>query len=190
MTDPGEGQGSGTDGAGDGPARQDDSDDYREDGLDLARSIARGYQAGSRSRRRRAKPSRSRPSAAKATGSHPDERDPQSLESSVRRLVSEHGWETDVAVHTLFGRWAEIVGPEVAEHCTPQGFADGELQVAADSTAWATQLRWLAPTVVARMNEDLGHGTVLRIKVLGPQVPSWKKGPRSVRGRGPRDTYG
>ena len=29
------------------------------------------------------------------------------------------------------------------------------------------------------------------IEVLGPHLPSWKKGLRSVRdGRGPRDTYG
>ena len=63
--------------------------------------------------------------------------------------------------------------------------------VRTDSTAWATQLRLLAPTVVRRLNEELGHGTVALIEVAGPHLPSWKKGPRSVRdGRGPRDTYG
>ena len=60
-----------------------------------------------------------------------------------------------------------------------------------DSTAWATQLRLLSPSLVKRLNEDLGHGTVLVIEVLGPHLPSWKKGRRSTRdGRGPRDTYG
>lgn len=108
----------------------------------------------------------------------------------MARLVSEHGWQTDVAVHQMFGRWATIVGAEVAQHCTPVRFADGELHVSADSTAWATQLRLLATTAVAKLNEQLGDGTVLRIKVVGPQAPSWKKGARSVRGRGPRDTYG
>jgi predicted nucleic acid-binding Zn ribbon protein len=45
--------------------------------------------------------------------------------------------------------------------------------------------------LVRRLNEELGHGTVTVIEVLGPNVPSWKKGRRSVRGgRGPRDTYG
>ena len=61
----------------------------------------------------------------------------------------------------------------------------------ADSTAWATNLRLLAPSIVARLNEQLGEGTVLRIVVKGPDAPSWKHGRRSVRdGRGPRDTYG
>ena len=47
------------------------------------------------------------------------------------------------------------------------------------------------PDVVRRLNEELGHGTVVLIEVAGPHLPSWKKGPRSVRdGRGPRDTYG
>ena len=94
-------------------------------------------------------------------------------------------------MHGVFARWAELVGDEVAAHCTPESFADGRLVVRTDSTAWATQLQLLAPTVVRRLNEELGHGTVTVIEVLGPHGPTWKKGPRSVRdGRGPRDTYG
>ena len=63
--------------------------------------------------------------------------------------------------------------------------------VRTDSTAWATQMKLLAPTVVRRLNEELGDGTVTVIEVLGPHGPSWKRGLRSVRdGRGPRDTYG
>ncbi|MER2138161.1 MAG: DUF721 domain-containing protein, partial [Arthrobacter sp.] len=29
-----------------------------------------------------------------------------------------------------------------------------------------------------------------RIEVIGPAAPNWRKGLRSVKGRGPRDTYG
>ena len=65
------------------------------------------------------------------------------------------------------------------------------VHVRATSTAWATQLKLLAPRIVAKLNEALGDGTVTRIDVRGPQAPSWKNGPRSIRGaRGPRDTYG
>ena len=109
----------------------------------------------------------------------------------MSRLVDDHGWDLDLRVHGVFGRWQELVGAEVAQHCTPESFADGKLVVRTDSTAWATQLRLLAPTVVRRLNEELGHGTVALIEVLGPHLPTWKKGPRSARdGRGPRDTYG
>ena len=85
----------------------------------------------------------------------------------------------------------ELVGPEIGAHSRAESFADGRLVVRTDSTQWATELRLLAPTVVRRLNEDLGHGTVVMIEVLGPHAPSWKHGSRSVRGgRGPRDTYG
>ncbi len=105
--------------------------------------------------------------------------------------MGDHGWELDLRVHGVFGRWPELVGQEVSSHCTPESFADGRLVVRTDSTAWATQLKLLAPTLVRRLNEELGHGTVVVIEVLGPHGPTWKKGPRSVRdGRGPRDTYG
>ena len=91
----------------------------------------------------------------------------------------------------VFARWPELVGEQVADHCTPESFTEGKLVVRTDSTAWATQLRLLAPTVVRRLNEELGHDTVTVIDVLGPHGPTWKKGLRSARdGRGPRDTYG
>jgi predicted nucleic acid-binding Zn ribbon protein len=125
------------------------------------------------------------------SGAHPDDRDPQLLDSVVNRLVDDHGWDVDLRVHGVFGRWQELVGADVAQHCTPESFADGKLVVRTDSTAWATQLRLLAPTIVRRLNQELGHGTVALIDVLGPHLPTWKKGPRSARdGRGPRDTYG
>ena len=60
----------------------------------------------------------------------------------------------------------------------------------ADSTAWATQLRLLAPTLVRRLAEELGAGTVDRGDGPAGRAPSWKRGRLQVRGRGPRDTYG
>lgn len=124
------------------------------------------------------------------SGAHPDERDPQPIGHSLDRLVAERGWETDAAVGGAMGRWASIVGPDVAAHSEPVSFDDGELVVQASSTAWATQLRLLAPALVRRLAEDLGEQTVRRIVVRGPGGPSWTKGPLRVRGPGPRDTYG
>jgi predicted nucleic acid-binding Zn ribbon protein len=36
----------------------------------------------------------------------------------------------------------------------------------------------------------VGNGVVKRMRIQGPAAPSWRKGPRHVSGRGPRDTYG
>jgi predicted nucleic acid-binding Zn ribbon protein len=160
-------------------------------GLDLARSVAGGYRKDRVRKPHRSK-RRGKPKAqsSQASGAHPDERDPQTLDASIDRLVAEHGWQTDLSVHAVFARWDQIVGVEVAQHCIPERYADDELTVRADSTSWATQMRLLAADVVRRLNQDLGDGTVRRIQVLGPQAPSWRRGRRTVRGRGPRDTYG
>ena len=178
----------------------EDRDERAHDpsGLDLARSVARALGRGGTRHRHgertgQAGPFRRRRRSAEtqSSGAGPDDRDPQTLDATIGRLVAEEGWGTDVAVHGVFSRWDTIVGPEVAGHCHPERFADTRLTVRADSTAWATQVRLLAPTVVRRLNEELGDGTVTRIHVQGPSVPSWTKGYRSVRdGRGPRDTYG
>ena len=162
-----------------------------DDGLDLAKALTRATAKSSPAARSRQRKKDQRPSRGRVTGAHPDDRDPQLLDDTVSRLVADHGWDLDLRVQGVFGRWAELVGAEVAQHCTPETFDDGRLVARTDSTAWAIQLRLLAPTLVRRLNEELGHGTVTVIEVLGPHGPTWKKGPRSARdGRGPRDTYG
>jgi len=171
------------------------AEEHDDTGLDLARSIARSLAGAKRAPGRRTgqrRPgSRPRRTDPTSSGAYPDDRDPQLLDRTIGRLIAEQGWGTDVRVHGVFTRWDQIVGREVAQHCTPESFADGKLLVRTDSTAWATQMRLLAPTVVRRLNEELGDGTVTVIDVSGPTGPSWKKGLRSMRdGRGPRDTYG
>ena len=156
-------------------------------GLELAQTVARSLGAQARRKRRK----RPRPVGPQVSGARADDRDPKLLSDAVERLVESKGWTTEINVHTLLARWGLLVGAATATHSAPEGYADTVLTVRADSTAWATQLRYLAPQLVAMLNEQLGDGTVTRIKVLGPDAPSWKKGPRSVRdGRGPRDTYG
>jgi len=162
----------------------------RDDGLDLARQVTRATASSAPAARRRRTPKERRADAA-VSGAHPDDRDPQLLGAQLDRLVADRGWEIELRVRGVFARWPELVGPEVGAHCTPETFVDGKLVVRTDSTAWATQMRLLAATVVRRLNEELGHGTVTVIEVLGPHGPSWKKGRLTSRdGRGPRDTYG
>ena len=161
---------------------------HDERGLDLARSIARGLAGRTGSRRWRLKnPRRVDPVSSSA---HPDDRDPQPLDSTLGRLVDDQGWETELRVHGVFTRWASVVGAEVAAHVTPESYADGRLVVRTDSTAWATEMKLLAGNLVHRLNQDLGDGTVEVIDVLGPHTPRWTSGRFRVKGRGPRDTYG
>lgn len=165
---------------------------HDESGLDLARSIARGLAGKTGELRRRTLGPTTRPRRVdpKTSSAHPDDRDPQTLDSTLGRFVTERGWQTELQVSGVLGRWPSIVGPEVADHVSPESYAEGRLVVRTDSTAWATQVKLLAPELVRRMNEELGHGTIEVIDVLGPHLPRWTSGRFRVKGRGPRDTYG
>lgn len=142
-------------------------------------------------------PERPGVSAAASPGSpgapgrrRPRREDPQSLASAIGGLLDTHGWQQRAAMGSVFGRWTEIVGADLAAHTQPDSFADGELAVTADSTAWATQVRLLAPVLVKRLNAELGDGSVRRVKVRGPAPPRQRGGWRVPGSKGPGDTYG
>jgi predicted nucleic acid-binding Zn ribbon protein len=121
----------------------------------------------------------------------PRRADPQPLGAAINGLLDDEGWGLAAATGSVFGRWAQIVGSDLAAHTTPDSLSDGELTVTADSTAWATQVRLLAAQLVSRLNRELGDGSVRRVRVRGPVTSTRKPGEWRVRGgRGPRDTYG
>ncbi len=96
-----------------------------------------------------------------------------------------------VTTASVLSQWAQIVGPELAAHASPGRLTDGELEVLADSTAWATQIRLLAGELIRKLNAELGAAAIRRVKVSGPGAHPPSAGRLRVRdGRGPRDTYG
>lgn len=117
-------------------------------------------------------------------------RDPLLVGTEVQRLVASRGWDAEVQVGSVVGRWPAIVGDQVAENVEVIAFEGTTLTVRARSSAWATQMRMLQSSVLARIEEQVGTGIVTQIQIQGPAGPSWRKGPLSSGGRGPRDTYG
>jgi predicted nucleic acid-binding Zn ribbon protein len=107
--------------------------------------------------------------------------DPQPLTAAVGGLMSARGWRERAAVGAVFGHWSDIVGPQLALHTKPESFEAGELTVSADSPAWATQVRLMAPQLLKRLAEELGHGTVRHIQVKGPAGPPRTPGRLRVR---------
>jgi predicted nucleic acid-binding Zn ribbon protein len=124
------------------------------------------------------------------TGSGPDPRDPQPVSAILDRLIKARGWQRPTAEATVFAAWERVVGPDVAAHSRPVKLENGTLTVEAESTAWATQLRLLAASLLQRIAAQVGHDVVRKLYIHGPAAPSWSRGPLRVRGRGPRDTYG
>ncbi|MDH6215043.1 DUF721 domain-containing protein [Streptomyces pseudovenezuelae] len=162
-------------------------------GVDLARVALRAAKEQARARGDAARQKKQARRGGLRSGARADGRDPMAFGAAINRLITERGWEAPAAVGGVMGRWPQIVGEDVANHCVPERYDEDEqvLVVRCDSTAWATNLRLLAPTLVARLNEDLGHGTVKVIKVLGPSGPARNYGPlRAPGSKGPGDTYG
>ena len=147
----------------------------------LARAKARAQEQGRTPRRA----TRRAPRLPAGGGS-----DPVSFGAAIARLVAERGWQETTASARVVGEWDRLVGPEIADHCRPVSLVEGELVLVAESSAWATQLRLLTRPITARLTAAVGPGVVTRVVVRGPAQPDWRRGPRRVQGRGPRDTYG
>lgn len=173
-----------------------EGEEHDPTGLDLASEVARRIAAGNvalpaPSDSPEPKRRRRREFDEQRSGARSDDRDPQLLGDVLGKVGRKRGWQKRISLSTVLRHWPDLVGYDNAEHSKPVDYADGVLVVVCDSTAWATGMRYSAAQLVAKLNRELGEETVKRVDVRGPNAPSWKKGPRSVRdGRGPRDTYG
>jgi predicted nucleic acid-binding Zn ribbon protein len=117
-------------------------------------------------------------------------RDPHELGSVMDALTTKLGWNSPLARSELLSSWQEIVGQDTAEHSAPSGIDNGVLTVICDSTAWATQLRLMRAQIATQIATRFPDAGIETVRFEGPNAPSWKRGPRSIPGRGPRDTYG
>ncbi|MFD8978286.1 DUF721 domain-containing protein [Streptomyces sp. NPDC059564] len=174
-----------------GESGQDKPKAPEPSGVDLARQALAAAREQARARGNAVNGRKRQQQPGLRSGARADGRDPMPLMAALDRLRTERGWEMPIAVAGVMERWAEIVGPEIAAHCEPERYEDRELLVRCDSSAWAAQLKLLAPQLVARLNADLGQGTVRLIKVQGPGGRPKRYGPwRSPGSTGPGDTYG
>ena len=119
-----------------------------------------------------------------------DGRDAHTLGDVMDALTMRMGWTSPLARAELLASWPELVGDETASHSTPVGIEEGVLTVQCDSTAWATQLRLMRTKVTTEIAKRFPEAGIQSVRFDGPNAPTWKRGPRSIPGRGPRDTYG
>jgi predicted nucleic acid-binding Zn ribbon protein len=124
------------------------------------------------------------------SGAGPSIRDPRPVGTIFGEIARTQGWAADLQRGRVLSQWSSIVGEQLAAKAQAVSLVDGELEVRTDSTAWATQLRSMNRVLLQRIETLVGPGVVRRIVIKGPAAPSWKHGRRSVKGRGPRDTYG
>src|SRR5271163_3728309 len=137
-------------------------------GIDLVRRTLEEARATARSQGKDAGRGRAAPVAPRRvagqrrswSGPGPDLRDPQPLGRVARDLAKKRGWSAHVAEGTVLGHWPSVAGREIADHATPTALKDGVLSVAAESTAWATQLRMIQAQLLAKIAAAVGNGVV------------------------------
>lgn len=117
-------------------------------------------------------------------------RDPRGIGDVLSALTQASGWEPQLAREDLVRTWHDVAGADTAAHTRPVALDAGTLTVQADSTAWAKQLQLMRAHILSEILRRFPEAGVEAIRFVGPDVPSWKWGPRAVPGRGPRDTYG
>lgn len=166
-------------------------------GIDLARRALEEARAAAKANGKAVGRGRSSPRARARgagrrgwSGAGPDARDPQPFGQVAAAVARGRGWSPRVSEGTVLGRWPQVVGSDIADHAEPVSLTDGVLSVSAESTAWATQLRMMQSQILAKIAAAVGNGVVTSLRITGPTAPSWRKGDRHVKGRGPRDTYG
>ena len=76
---------------------------------------------------------------------------------ALERLLGGLNAPSSDVLAVVFGRWDEVVGPAAARHCRPLAIEGERLVVVAFDPVWASELRWLAASVIDRINEMSGE---------------------------------
>ncbi|MDU7503535.1 MAG: DciA family protein [Corynebacterium kroppenstedtii] len=90
----------------------------------------------------------------------------------------------------MTANWSTVAGDYLAAHSSIRMIKDTTLFLECDSTAKASELRYLQTELLSRIAQHVGPDVITAVKIFGPRPPSWWHGPLHVKGRGPRDTYG
>ncbi len=100
--------------------------------------------------------------------------EPRPVAMSLDQLARRLGVPPASVIEKVFSRWSDVVGPAIAANARPLSLADGTLVVGAEDPAWASQLRYLASDLLARIEQVAGPGVVgcVEVRVRPRQHPS------------------
>jgi len=87
-----------------------------------------------------------------------------SLAAALQVLLDERGIGARIRQLWVLPRWAEAVGPGIAEHTRPITVRKGTLVVNVDSSGWLTQLTMLQKDIVDRINQQAGATPIKNVR--------------------------
>jgi predicted nucleic acid-binding Zn ribbon protein len=92
--------------------------------------------------------------SAGPSGSHADE--PTAISHSLDAVMRSLKGPGRLQVSGVFGRWEELVGPQIAQHATPIRLDSKVLVIEVDDPAWATQIQLLSLGLRERLSTEVG----------------------------------
>ena len=107
----------------------------------------------------------------------PGEREPRKLSQLLDRTARRLGGPSSATASTLFARWEEVVGPDIAGHARPVSLHDGVLVLAVDHPAWASELRYMTAELLTRIAAattsvgDRSEVSEIQVRVVGQPRP-------------------
>ena len=94
-----------------------------------------------------------------------DHRPPGTIGRDIDRVLAGLGSPPAPVLTRIAEAWADLVGPAAAEHCRPGRLVDGRLHVEVDDPTWASQLRWQATTLRARIADVVPGAEVTDVAI-------------------------
>ena len=91
--------------------------------------------------------------------------EPRSVSDVLGRVTRRLGSPEPGLVTLVFSHWTELVGAEISDHCQPVALRRGVLDLVVDQPAWASQIRFMAGDILARIAESTGPSEVTEIRV-------------------------
>lgn len=81
--------------------------------------------------------------------------------------------------------WAEVVGPQTAQHAQPFRLRGGVLEVRVDHPVWMQQLQLLKPRILERLNLAIAPGVLedIHLRHGQPEIPAAVTPPEEIASR-------
>ncbi len=89
-----------------------------------------------------------------------------SIGSALRGVLSQPELRRGLILGKLARRWDEVVGSKLAAQTWPVAFDEPALVVAASTSAWAVQARFLAEDIRRRATELTGSSGIRTVRIV------------------------
>jgi hypothetical protein len=87
----------------------------------------------------------------------------------IPSLLQDKGWEIQLDLHSIFPRWKELVGEEMAEYAQPLKIDRGVLWVEVANSSWLQQLQYEKLELLDILNSCFRLSSLRDIKMVLPK---------------------